>query len=88
MAHPTLSAVATTTLALLEGPALTPPNGVIPSVTNRSDEQHWYYVCVSFCTVVPGVLLLLRLYTKLRIVRKVDLTDCPIQPSKLSGDNF
>ncbi|KAL8858966.1 MAG: hypothetical protein Q9178_004447 [Gyalolechia marmorata] len=60
---------------LLDGPALQPPPGVAANVTNRSDELFWYYVCVPVCTVIPGILLCLRLYTKLRIIRKVDLTD-------------
>ncbi|KAL8914310.1 MAG: hypothetical protein Q9171_001030 [Xanthocarpia ochracea] len=60
---------------LLDGPALQPPPGVVANVTNRSDEQFWYYVCISVCTVIPGNLLCLRFYTKLRIIRKVDLTD-------------
>lgn len=83
MAHVARSAVSNSSLELLDGPALTPPNGVIPNVTNQSEEQRWYYVAASFCTVFPGALLLLRLYTKLHIMRKVDLTDCSLLYSKL-----
>ena len=61
---------------LLDGPALPPPKGVTPEVNNHSGEQALYFVVASLCTIVPGMLLLLRLYTKLRISRNVDLTDC------------
>lgn len=61
----------------LQEPALETPPGVISQFpTTHSDEQAWFYVCATLSTVVPGILLLLRLYTKLRVVRKVDLTDC------------
>lgn len=67
----------------LQQPALETPSGVISQFpTTHSDEQAWYYVCVTLSTVVPGTLLLLRLYTKLSIVRRVDLTDCSIPPSR------
>ena len=69
---------------LLDGPALQPPPGVVANVTNRSDEQFWYYVCISVCTVIPGNLLCLRFYTKLRIIRKVDLTDCASESFQIS----
>lgn len=74
MSRTTSSAFAT--LTALDGPALLPPPGVTSHLTNSSSQQNWYYVFISLCTVIPGVLLLLRLYTKIRIVRKLDLTDC------------
>ncbi len=61
----------------LHGPALEPPSGVISQFpTVHSDEQAWFYAAATLSAVVPGTLLFLRLYTKLRVVRKVDLTDC------------
>lgn len=63
----------------LQEPALGTPPGIISQFpTTRSNEQAWYYVCATLSAVVVGTLLLLRLYTKLRVVRKVDLTDCSI----------
>ncbi|KAL8629554.1 hypothetical protein Q9189_004735 [Teloschistes chrysophthalmus] len=64
-----------TTAELLEGPASQPPEGVTSSLTNRSDAQSWYYVSVVLCTVIPGVFLLLLLYTRCFIVRRMDITD-------------
>ena len=68
----------------LQLPALGTPPGVVSLFpTTHSDDQAWYYLCATLCTVVPGSLVLLRLYTKLRIVRKVDVTDGSISPSML-----
>ncbi|KAF2464557.1 uncharacterized protein BDR25DRAFT_95504 [Lindgomyces ingoldianus] len=63
--------------ALLEGPALPYPGGSDgtwqPTVHSR--DQLWYYVCVSLCTAFSGIFIILRLYTKLRVVHKLDLSD-------------
>lgn len=67
----------------LQQPALAMPPGVISEFpTRRSSDQAWYHVFVVLATVIPGTLLLIRLYTKLRIVRKVDVTDCEISLAK------
>lgn len=61
----------------LQVPALQTPAGVISQFpTTYSSEQAWFYVAATLSAVVPGILLLLRLYTKIRIVRNVDLIDC------------
>lgn len=68
----------------LQHPALeTPPDVVSRFPTTHSDEQAWFYVSATLSAVVPGTLLLLRLYTKLHVVRKVDLTDCSLSPFRL-----
>ena len=59
-----------------EAPAMQPPPGVEAHVTNHSDEQKFFYLCITVATIVPGVLLLIRLYTKVRLVKKVELSDC------------
>ncbi|KAL8728516.1 MAG: hypothetical protein Q9166_005338 [cf. Caloplaca sp. 2 TL-2023] len=58
-----------------EAPAMQPPPGVEAHVTNHSDEQRFFYVCITLATVVPGVLLLIRLYTKARLMKKMELPD-------------
>ena len=60
----------------LDEPALSPPPGVEPHFSKQSPEQAWYYVVAVLGTVVTGSLYILRMYTKIRIVRKVDITDC------------
>ena len=62
---------------LLQEPALEPPPGVERHMGARSPAA--YYVCAVFCSVVPGTLLCLRLYTKTHILKRTDLTDC-LQP--------
>lgn len=58
-------------------PALKTPSGVISQFpTTHSSEQAWFYIAATLSAVVSGTLLLLRLYTKWRIVRKLDLIDC------------
>lgn len=59
-----------------DGPALPATNGETGFLPNSSEEQIWFFVCVSFCTVISGTFLLLRIYTKLYVVRQADLTDC------------
>ena len=66
----------------LQEPALETPPGVISRFpTTHSDEQAWFYVAVTLSAIVPGTLLLLRLYTKLRVVRQLDWTDCSTSSS-------
>ena len=61
----------------LNQPALSTPPGIVSHFpTTHSRVQVWYYVCAALCAVTTGTFLLLRLYTKVRIVRKVDVTDC------------
>jgi hypothetical protein len=68
--------------AMREQPALPWPGGPNPTWEPKlhSPEQAWYYVCVTLCAVVSGVFIMLRLYTKLRIVRALDLSDCLFPP--------
>ena len=61
---------------LLGQPALDPPPGVIRHMSTHSREQAGFYACAVMVGVVPGTLLALRLFTKIRIVRRLDLNDC------------
>ena len=61
---------------LLHAPALDPPHGFERHLSIHSPEQAGVYVCSVFVAIVPGVMLCLRLYTKIRILRRTDLTDC------------
>ena len=66
---------------LLLTPSLDTPSGVISHFpTTRSSDQAWFHITGTLSAVVPGTLLLLRLYTKWRVVRHVDLIDC-LSPS-------
>ena len=58
-------------------PAMETPSGVISHFpTTHSSEQAWFYIIGPLSAVIPGILLLLRFYTKWRIVRKLDVIDC------------
>ncbi|KAF2832848.1 hypothetical protein CC86DRAFT_399514 [Ophiobolus disseminans] len=64
-----------TLAAELNRPALLPPPNTESHLTTHSPEQKWYYVCAVLYTVIPGLFISLRIYTKIRIVRKMDVTD-------------
>lgn len=61
---------------LLHEPALDTPPGLHRHMSTQSPDQAGVYVCSVLVAVVPGNLLCLRLYTKLRILRRSDWTDC------------
>lgn len=61
---------------MLEGPAALPPLGVHQHVTNTSDMQIWFDICIGICISIAGLFTLMRLYTKLVILRMTDLSDC------------
>ncbi|PSN69522.1 hypothetical protein BS50DRAFT_522144 [Corynespora cassiicola Philippines] len=68
--------MSTTPVAIdLEGPAGRTPPGVVPHLINSSEDQKWYYVGVVTCLVIAGIFVVLRFYTKLRIIRRTDLSD-------------
>ncbi|KAF2188039.1 hypothetical protein K469DRAFT_567710 [Zopfia rhizophila CBS 207.26] len=60
---------------LLERPAMLPPKGVKSDVTNRSNTQTSIVIYSAVCLGIASIFMLVRLYTKIRIVRKVDITD-------------
>lgn len=61
---------------LKEGPALQPPKGVIPNVNNHWDDEWLLYFTVSLCMAVIGIMVIVRLYTKWRIVKRFEAADC------------
>ena len=61
---------------LLNAPALDPPEGVTRTMTFYPPEQAGYYTFIALCGIVPGAFLVMRLYTKIQIVRRMDVTDC------------
>lgn len=61
----------------LELPALNPPPGHESHlVTHDPKALTWCWFTTVMCTVIPGILLVLRLYTRTYILRKTDMTDC------------
>lgn len=61
---------------IMNGPAMAPPLGqTFISPTNRSEEQKWYYVSASLTISIAGLFIAVRMYTRVQIVRKKDLSD-------------
>lgn len=63
---------------ILSEPALHHPPGVISNLSwkEHAHEQKWFYIVVTLCHCIPGIFLLLRLYTKIVVVRKLEFVDC------------
>jgi len=57
-------------------PAMRAPPGVAVHLTTSSPEQKWYFICVPLFSIIPGIFIILRVYTKLKIVKKLDCADC------------
>jgi len=60
---------------LLAEPALDTPPGVQRHMSTNSSEQKWFILGAVLCIVVPGFVLLLRIYTKIFIMRKSEIAD-------------
>jgi hypothetical protein len=75
----------------LNGPAYPWPGG--STVSWKPDvhsplQAKAFYTCVSLCAGISGALVILRMYTKIRIVRKLDLSDCEIHLQAFSTLNL
>lgn len=62
--------------ALLNGPAGTPPMGLLPSFDDSPIKYTPVTVTVSLCLVSATLLVLMRMYTKLFIIRSRAYEDC------------
>jgi hypothetical protein len=77
MAAPKLSAAQMR--ALLEGPAHRGHGATSASWTPNVHsplQQISYYTCVCVCATVSGILVILRMHTKVNMVQRLDLSDC------------
>jgi hypothetical protein len=63
----------------LNGPALPPPKGIIPHLVNHSEKENLLYIVGSLCMGIMGILITVRIYTKLRVIRKLEAADCMYQ---------
>ncbi|KAI2779219.1 hypothetical protein F4815DRAFT_500560 [Daldinia loculata] len=61
--------------ALLNGPALAPPAGVIPQFDNPPSHRTASIAIPTACLIVSTTLVAMRLYTSIRIIRQVDIAD-------------
>jgi hypothetical protein len=56
---------------LLAQPALAAPSGVTPEFDNRPNDNTLAWVVTTVCTVVTTICLLLRLFTRVWLDKKV-----------------
>lgn len=70
------TAVVPSSAQLLLLPALQAPPGADTYFTLHSSVQVYDRVTIALCIALPGILILLRAYTKLVVVKKVDIADC------------
>jgi hypothetical protein len=54
-------------------------------MTTHGPDQKWFLVVAITCTAVPALFLMLRVYTRLAIVRSLEIADCE---SINSNDHF
>ena len=66
----------TFTITIPPDPALTPPPGVVPDFNDPLSIRPYFIVASSLGMVASGFLLILRLCTKIAVVRKLRWEDC------------
>ena len=73
---------------MLASRALPPPKGADTTMTLDSSEQVWFLVVAITCIAIPGLFLLVRVYTKLAVVRMFEIADCTLQSIDSSCDVY
>ena len=61
---------------LLNGPAGTPPVGVIPNLDDPPNLDTYVILTITVCMTFATVAVLLRIYTKILITRSLAYEDC------------
>lgn len=61
---------------LLEGPAMSPPAGVVPNFHNPANLDVFVTLTITLCVTFGTLAVLLRMYTKMFIIRALALEDC------------
>ena len=79
MANATAEAMAAAAEAMLRGPGLQPPPGVIPNFIDPPSQAHWVYVTLPICLAVSTPFLWIRLYTVFVILKSHGWADCMYQ---------
>lgn len=60
---------------LLNGPALAPPDGVIPNFDNPPNKNYIAQAVVPLCLVLTSIAVFLRVYARIFCVKKVEIPD-------------
>ena len=64
--------------ALLDGPALVPPPGIKPNFVNPENQTRYFVLTIVLTVTVSTFALLMRVYTKTCLIRKVGWEDCTL----------
>jgi hypothetical protein len=64
--------------ALLEGPALTPPPGVLPNFVDPPNRNVMTYGILFTCASLSAVVVAIRVYTKAFCTRRILIEDCEL----------
>ena len=70
---------------LLEGPAMSPPTGMISNFQDPSNLDVFIALTITLCVTFGTLAVLLRMYTKLFILRALAWEDCKL-PSFILPD--
>ena len=62
--------------SMLNGPAGTPPPGVVSNFDNPSNLNVYIYLTLSLCMVFGTFVLVTRMYTKVVLLHVVGYEDC------------
>lgn len=67
-------------------PAMGPdqiPKGADTKMTTDGPDQVWFLVVAIICIAVPGLFLILRVYTRMAIMRCLEPADCEYDTAEL-----
>ena len=66
-------------------PALSPPPGIVPDFQDPFSLRPYYNLTASLSLLSTGFILVLRLYTKIVVVKQCRWEDCESNPLKLEA---
>lgn len=61
---------------LLNGPGMAPPPGVKPNFVNPPNLEKEFYIDLILCLTISVLVVAMRMWTKVRVMRKVMIEDC------------
>lgn len=64
----------------LDGPAMAPPPGIIPNYVDPPNLEKEFYIDLILCLTISVLVVSMRMWTKARLVRKVQIEDCKKLP--------
>ena len=75
-------------LALLNGPAGAPPPGMTPNLVNPPNLDAIIIPTLSLCITVTTIVVVIRLYSKLFLIRSIAYEDCKSSYIILEGSQM